>query len=237
MTGSPHGECSRSPHLQVERVGRLWYVGPVKQNSSLSATPESPADQKGSSNLKPTAGLTLDPASSWTPKRKQPAVIDRRPKLRKILSPEVGTVIVEPPPSQIRNRYGRLNAPSQRGQTHCHQRPRDSRRPGTGYDRVTCFCARLREALRSQPGRRHCRPAHKTMHKKRNNQESSCPDGYRPAGIVIPLRLTKRQEKYSAGPWESHGPSTTWWPPSSWPETTATVPGHLPWKWKNSSMN
>ena len=36
------------------------------------------------------------------------------------------------------------------------------------------------------------------MHKKRNNQESSCPDGYRPAGIVIPLRLTKRQEKYSA---------------------------------------
>ena len=33
------------------------------------------------------------------------------------------------------------------------------------------------------------------MHKKR---KSSCPDGYRPAGIVIPLRLTKRQEKYSA---------------------------------------
>lgn len=36
------------------------------------------------------------------------------------------------------------------------------------------------------------------MHKKRNDQKSSCPDGYRPAGIVIPLRLTKRQEKYSA---------------------------------------
>ena len=36
------------------------------------------------------------------------------------------------------------------------------------------------------------------MHKKRNDQKSSCPDGYRPAGIVIPLRLTKKQEKYAA---------------------------------------
>lgn len=36
------------------------------------------------------------------------------------------------------------------------------------------------------------------MQKKRNKQKSSCPDGYRPAGIVIPLRLTKQQEKYAA---------------------------------------
>ena len=40
-------------------------------------------------------------------------------------------------------------------QTHCHQRPRDSRRSGTGYDRDLdgLLCPTLREALRSQPGR------------------------------------------------------------------------------------
>ena len=36
------------------------------------------------------------------------------------------------------------------------------------------------------------------MQKKRNKQKSSCPDRYRAAGIVIPLRLTKKQEKYAA---------------------------------------
>ena len=36
------------------------------------------------------------------------------------------------------------------------------------------------------------------MQKKRNKQKSSCPSRYRPAGIVIPLRLTKKQEKYAA---------------------------------------
>ena len=35
------------------------------------------------------------------------------------------------------------------------------------------------------------------MRKKRNQQRSSCPGGHRPAGIVIPLRLTKRQEQYA----------------------------------------
>lgn len=36
------------------------------------------------------------------------------------------------------------------------------------------------------------------MPKKRNNQNSSCPEGYLPAGIVIPLHLTRRQEKYAS---------------------------------------
>lgn len=36
------------------------------------------------------------------------------------------------------------------------------------------------------------------MQKKRNKQKSSCPDRYRAAGIVIPLRLTMKQEKYAA---------------------------------------
>ena len=36
------------------------------------------------------------------------------------------------------------------------------------------------------------------MQKKRNQQTTSCPSGFRPAGIIIPLNLTKRQEKYSA---------------------------------------
>ena len=35
------------------------------------------------------------------------------------------------------------------------------------------------------------------MQKKRNNQRSSCPEGYHPAGIIIPLSLTKRQEEYA----------------------------------------
>ena len=35
------------------------------------------------------------------------------------------------------------------------------------------------------------------MQQKRNKQNSSCPEGYQPAGIIIPLRLTKRQEKYA----------------------------------------
>ena len=35
------------------------------------------------------------------------------------------------------------------------------------------------------------------MQQKRNNQNSSCPEGYHPAGTSIPLRLTKRQEKYA----------------------------------------
>ena len=36
------------------------------------------------------------------------------------------------------------------------------------------------------------------MQKKRNKQQSSRPHGYRPAAIVIPLGLTKKQEKYTA---------------------------------------
>ena len=35
------------------------------------------------------------------------------------------------------------------------------------------------------------------MPKKRNKQPSSCPDGWDAAGIVIPLRLNKRQDEYA----------------------------------------
>ena len=33
------------------------------------------------------------------------------------------------------------------------------------------------------------------MQKKRNKQNSSCPEGQRPPGIVILIRLTKRQQR------------------------------------------
>ena len=36
-----------------------------------------------------------------------------------------------------------------------------------------------------------------TPTRKRAQQPSSCPDGYRPAGHVMPVRLTKRQEAYA----------------------------------------
>ena len=36
-----------------------------------------------------------------------------------------------------------------------------------------------------------------TPTRKRAQQPSSCPDGWHPAGYVMPIRLTKRQEQYA----------------------------------------
>ena len=36
----------------------------------------------------------------------------------------------------------------------------------------------------------------RTQTRKRAHQPSSCPDGYVPAGYVVPLRLTLRQQSY-----------------------------------------
>ena len=53
-------------------------------------------------------------------------------------------------------------------------------------------------AITRPHGTIYLRRLHKNpMQKKRNNQNSSRPEGYHPAGITIPLRLTKRQEKYA----------------------------------------
>ena len=76
------------------------------------------------------------------------------------------------------------------------------------------------------------------MQKKRNNQNSSCPEGYHPAGITIPLRLTKRQEKYAT---RSVGISRTVYNTMVATHQLARNHGHglcpRPWKWKNSSTN
>ena len=76
------------------------------------------------------------------------------------------------------------------------------------------------------------------MHKA-NDQKSSCPDGYRPAGIVIPLRLTKRQEKYSwhkavgiARAVYNLMVATHQFGQEPRPRSLA-----ISWRWKNSSMN
>ena len=124
----------------------------MKKNSSLSATPESPAKtRKRSSNLKPTAsgltpgqtGIKLDSVIAETAS----GLNDRRPELRKILrNPEVGTVIVEHRDrlarfgtdmvdSMLQARGGRLIV------INDQEIPDDLVRDMTEI--LTCFCARL----------------------------------------------------------------------------------------------
>ena len=127
-----------SLHTSRTRPGSGTWLSMKK---SLSATPGPESAARQANRIWAYAGQTgiklVQPAASTTGRTQE--------------NPEETVIVEHRDRLQIRNRYGRLNAPSQRGQTHCHQRPRDSRRPGTGYDRdLDLPGARLYgEALRS----------------------------------------------------------------------------------------
>ena len=141
------------PHLQVERVGRLWYVVVPDEEELLTVGYARVSSQDQEAQLEPQAnriwayagqtGIKLDSVIVETAS----GLNDRRPKLRKILrNPEVGTVIVEHRDrlarfgtdmvdSMLQARGGRLIV------INDQEIPDDLVRDMTEI--LTCFCARL----------------------------------------------------------------------------------------------
>ena len=151
-------------HLQVERVGRLWYVVlPDDEPVLLTVGYARVSSHEEKEQLEPQANrlwayagqndIALDRVVSEVAS----GLNDRRPKLRRLLSdPKVGTILVE-----HRDRLARFGVDmveamleARGGRLLVGQGQGGRGRPGAGHDRDPdlFLCAALWSAQRGQPG-------------------------------------------------------------------------------------
>lgn len=142
------------PGLQVERVGRIWYVVlPEEEPNLLTVGYARVSSHEQKPQLEPQAdrlwayagrnGILLDRVVSEVAS----GLNDRRPKLRKLLAdPEVGTILVEHRDRLARFGVGMVDAMLQArggGLVVIEEKEVDDDLVQDMTEILTCFCARL----------------------------------------------------------------------------------------------